>query len=107
MKLSNYDVNSTIFKDKNMPINNWLHAKFVLWGYDHFTDDEYLLGETMDKRVAKKWINWIHKDPDYQIIVEYPGSYYTTAHELRWCDNVANRTHETPFCVSVENDIPF
>ncbi len=105
MKLPNYDINSTVSKTNNMPIQNCLHAKFFLWGYDHYTDDEYLLGETTDKRIAKKWISLIHKDHDYRIVVEYPGSYYTTARELCRTDEVAKP--KAPFCFEVKDDLPF
>lgn len=86
-----YDTNSTVSKKhNNFPIPNWLHAKFLLWGYDPITDDEYLLGETTDKRIARSWVKETKRDHYTRIVVEFPGSYYTTAHELRWCDTKAN-----------------
>lgn len=104
---SSYNTNSTISKKHNNPIPNWLHAKFLLWGYDPITNDEYLLGETTDKRIAQRWVKETKRDHYTRIIVEFPGSYYTTAHELRWCDTCANK--EPIFtCKYEENDLlPF
>ena len=103
-----YDIATTTTKKPTLPIPNYLHAKFLLWGYDPITDDEYLLGETTDKRIARSWVKETRRSAYVRIIIEYPGSYYTTARELRWCDHCAEAMPEkAPFCLPVTEDIPF
>ena len=106
--MKTYDINSTVTKKPLRPIPNYLHAKFTLWGYDPITDDEYLLGETTDKRIARNWVKETHRSAHLRIVVEHQGSYYTTMRELRWCDHCAEAMPEkAPFCLPASEDLPF
>lgn len=105
-----YNTKTTVAKSAktNRPIPNYLHAKFLLWGYDPITNDEYLLGETTDKRVVRNWVKETRRSAYVRVIVEHPGSYYTTGRELRWCDHCAERMPEkAPFCLPASDDLPF
>ena len=104
-----YDIKTTLVKKPLFPIPNYLHATYFLYVLDPIAEDVFLLNETMDKRVALQWLSKTKTDTNYKLIVSYPGSYYTTTNELRWCDTVASNRYPIFDRVPVpeSNDLPF
>ena len=79
----------------------------VVYEYDPVDRDYVVVKETCDLNEIRSYHRAMRAGYCYQIEFKYPGSYYGTGSELRWCDTCANK--EPIFTCKYDEDdvLPF
>lgn len=109
-----YDTKSTVTKFAKPAISRIVPSKLnqlcqyaIIYEYDPVDRDYIVIKETCDLNEIRSYHRAMRAGYCYQIEFKYPGSYYGTWSELRWCDTCA--TKEPIFTCKYEDngDLPF